>query len=147
MFSIFKRNKFPPKSIPVRRMVEYHTHYIGKYEDGKMFWGDPAFISKGDGSRTEYAIMYFFNKSGELENFNYEKFVNPKNESAVWYKLDEYFKELVDAELCDIHVQMFSTQIDGYNFGLRADHESKMIHLDPESSLSFEEPWNGEYYT
>ena len=147
MLSFFKRNKFPPKSIRVNRMEEYHTHYLGKYEDGKMFWGDPAFITKSNGERIDYAVLYLFDKLGHLENYKHHKFVNPENPENIWHKIDEYVKELDDVELCDIKIELFSVEIDGFNFGLRADDENKMIHLDPQSSISFEKPWNGEYYT
>jgi len=47
MFNIFKKNKQNeskiPKRIPVMRMEDYHTHYLGKTDNGKLFFGSETF--------------------------------------------------------------------------------------------------------
>ena len=48
---------------------------------------------------------------------------------------------------CNIEVELFTTKIEGIEFGLTKNEEDKSINLQPSSTLAFYEPWDGEYYT
>ena len=37
--------------------------------------------------------------------------------------------------------------IDGFTFGLIPNKEISMIDLHPSSTIAFQEPWDGEYFT
>ena len=72
--------KFPEK-IPVERMEDYQTHYIGKYENGNQFWGYEPFVFTEkeipDGEdwqkyRREYAVLYLFDKEGDFIEAKHE---------------------------------------------------------------------------
>ena len=56
-------------------------------------------------------------------------------------------KELGEVTFCDIEVKLFNTLIDGVEFGLIPDPEFKCIDLQPSSTISFTEPWDGSYST
>jgi formate hydrogenlyase regulatory protein HycA len=62
-------------------------------------------------------------------------------------KLDEMIAELGRFEFSDIEVKPFQTVIDGVVFGLVPDEEHETVELEPSSTISFQEPWDGEYYT
>jgi formate hydrogenlyase regulatory protein HycA len=47
----------------------------------------------------------------------------------------------------DIAIKLFQTTIDGIVFGLIPDQKTESIILEPSSTISFQEPWDGEYYT
>lgn len=59
-------------------------------------------------------------------------------------QIEEWISELGKLEYCDIELNLFQTIIDGFVFGLIPNNES--IDLQPSSIISFQEPWNGEYY-
>ena len=62
-------------------------------------------------------------------------------------KLEDIVSKLNEIEYCNIEVKLFEIEIDGFKFGLIPNEESKMIELQPSSTISFSEPWDGEYYT
>ena len=47
----------------------------------------------------------------------------------------------------DISVELFEVTIDNEKFGLIANHEFDCVNAQPSSTISFYEPWDGEYYT
>ena len=146
-----------PNKIPIERMEDYHTHYIGKYEGGNQFWGYDTFVTSGERKsveeswqqfRREYVVLYLFDKDGN--------FIEVKSEFAgttdslkfdTETKLEEMVSKLSEIEYCNIEVKLFEIEIDGFKFGLIPDEESKMIELQPSSTIAFSEPWDGEYYT
>jgi hypothetical protein len=62
-------------------------------------------------------------------------------------KLEEMIKKLGKTEFCDIEVKPFQTTIDGVVFGLVPNDEYGSVDLQPSSTISFQEPWDGEHYT
>jgi len=72
IFSFFKRNYqtgFPPEKLAIKRMKEYHTHYLGKFDKDKLFWGDVTFLIEEEGKnaiRIDYAVLYTFESNGKL---------------------------------------------------------------------------------
>ena len=148
--------KFPEK-IPVERMEDYHTHYIGKYENGNQFLGCETFVfttkqfpegEKWQKYRREYTVLYLFDKEG---NFNEAKYEFAGTTHSLKFDTNEKTEEMVtqlgEIEYCNIEVKLFEIEIDGFKFGLIPNEESKMIELQPSSTISFSEPWDGEYYT
>ena len=60
-----------PDKLPIARMEDYHTHFLGKASDERLFWGYQTFafskpfseIEQGDDwkkYRKEYAILHTF---------------------------------------------------------------------------------------
>ena len=54
---------------------------------------------------------------------------------------------LGEYELCEIEVKPFQIEINGHTFGLIPNHECNSIDLMPGNTISFREPWDGEYDT
>lgn len=149
-----------PDKLRVSRMEDYHTHYLGQAADGRLFWAYDTFvftkphadIPKDDDwqkYRREYAIIHTFDKDGNYlttKHWDAGLTIN-LSDQLIEEKLEEFVSELGDTTFKDIEIKLFQTQIDGITFGLIADEESEMIHLQPTSKISFQEPWDGEYYT
>ncbi|GAA4841709.1 hypothetical protein [Algivirga pacifica] len=146
-----------PKKIPIERLEDYHTHYIGTYEDGKQFWGYETFvITKRDISpyenwqqyRREYAVLYLFDSEGNFQEVKHE-FAGTTD--ALKFDTDIKIEQLVSSlkgvEYHDIEIKPFEVEINGYKFGLIPNHESEMIELQPSSTIAFSEPWDGAYWT
>ena len=149
-----------PEKIPIQRIEDYHTHHIGMTKDGRQFFGYETFIfpdgiPKGDWmkARREYVVLYIFDKDGNyIETkhcfVGFTADISPSNTSE---KLDEMIAELGEIEYKDILVKPFQTEIDGFVFGLvpNIDEEEgfESVDLEPSSTISFHEPWDGEYDT
>ncbi|MBK8392237.1 MAG: hypothetical protein IPL23_24560 [Saprospiraceae bacterium] len=97
--------------------------------------------------RTDYAVLYTFDSNGKLIKYEYWKDENSNGELNPWYKLDEMVKKLGKVKYMDISVELFEVEIDNHKFGLVADLESRCVNAQPSSTISFYEPWDGEYYT
>ena len=148
--------KFPDK-LPIMRMEDYHTHYLGRGDNGKLFWGYETFVYEKSFAeikdwkkyRREYAVFHTFDSDGNYlatkylfggttDICDYEKLEN---------QIEEWVAELGDVEYCDIEVRLFQVVIDGFIFGLIPNEEFESIDLQPSSVISFQEPWDGEYDT
>ena len=148
-----------PEKLPIARMEDYHTHYLGKTVDGRLFWGyetfaySPPFAQTKDGNvwqyRSDYAVLHLFDAEGNYrssKSFTGGKGILPKGD-ILTDKLEEWVSELGGFTYCDIEIKLFQTIIDGFTFGLIPSSEFSMINLQPSSTISFQEPWDGEYYT
>jgi hypothetical protein len=146
-----------PAKIPVTRMEDDHTHYIGKYAEGNQFWACDSFVftqrpvpegENWENYRREYALLYLFDKDGNLLNAAHH-FAGTTNDIQfdITSKIEEMISELGEYEFCDIEVKPFSIKIDGYTFGLIPNESSEMIELQPGNTIAFGEPWDGEYWT
>ncbi|RXK60533.1 hypothetical protein ESA94_08675 [Lacibacter luteus] len=149
--------KFPEK-IPIERIEDYHTHYLGKTSDGFQFWGYTTFVwtvlpkdIKGDWQdyRNEYVLLHLFDKEGNyIETKHWlGGSANQVNDMTLYSKLDTMVEELGEIEFSDIEIKMFQTTIDGERFGLIPHEESGFIELQPNSTIAFSEPWDGSYDT
>ncbi|AMM50918.1 hypothetical protein TH61_06555 [Rufibacter sp. DG15C] len=140
-------------------MEDYHTHFLGKTSHGKLFWAYETFyFSQPFGSfknedwakyRREYAILHLFDKAGNHVETK-SKFTGitaDLQEVDTYTVLEEMVRELGQVEYTDIEVKPFSVKIDGVIFGLIPDSETGSIDLQPSSTISFQEPWDGEYLT
>lgn len=149
-----------PDKLPIMRIEDYHTHYLGKIADGRLFWGYQTFVfdlryaemQQGDDwrkHRKEYALVHTFDKDGNYLTTKYwfAGFTNEVNQQQLEGKVEELVRELGDIVFEDIELKIFQTQIDNIIFGLIVDEEAEMINLQPGSTISFQKPWDGEYYT
>lgn len=137
-------------------MEDYHTHFIGQTEDGRQFFGYETFVFP-EGIPTsdwmkhwkEYVVLYLFDKDGNhLETKHwYAGTTEEADESATREKLEQMINELGKTKFCNILVKPFQTTIDGVAFGLIPNEEHESVDLEPSSTISFHEPWDGEYDT
>jgi hypothetical protein len=73
MINIFKKSRFPAK-LPIQRMEDYYTHYLGKCGDGRLFFGYETFAllqsyweaptEEREKHRIDFAALYLFDKKG-----------------------------------------------------------------------------------
>lgn len=161
MFNLFRKFKNSesriPKRIPIMWMEEYHTHYLGKTLDGKLFFGCVTFAYKKpiselapeerDENRIELAILYLFDKNGKFSDYKYWSTEKETERQSVWEKMGEFVAELGQVTYGNIEVDAFEIDIDGIKCGLIPNEESVSIDLYPSNTISFQEPWDGEYYT
>jgi hypothetical protein len=149
-----------PDKLPIARMEDYHTHYLGQSADGRLFWAYDTFVfTKKYGDiqenddwqkyRREYAVIHTFDNDGNYlttKHWNAGLTIDVDDE-AIEKKLKEFVSELGGTTFKNIEIKLFQIEIDGITFGLIPDEESGMIHLQPTSKISFQEPWDGEYNT
>ncbi|MBI3221336.1 MAG: hypothetical protein HYZ44_17630 [Bacteroidetes bacterium] len=145
-----------PERIPILREEDYHTHFLGKTEDGRQFFGYETFVfpngmpaSDWEKHRNEYAVLYIFDKEGNhlVTNHWCAGTTSETNQPLVRKKLEEMISELGNIEFSNIEVKPFQTVIDGVVFGLVPNEEYDTVDLEPSSTISFHEPWDGEYDT
>jgi hypothetical protein len=159
MIKFFKKSNIPD-TIPIKRIEDYHTHYVGITNDGIQFWGYETFcFSKPFGEigqnedwpkfRKEYLILHLFDKKGNHLDTKYY-FAGTTSEidnQDLTRKLNEMINELEEFQYSDIKVKPFKITIDGVDFGLIVNEEYETVDLEPSSTISFHEPWDGEYDT
>ena len=147
-----------PEKIPIERIEDYHTHYLGKTKDGMQFWGyltyDWMVLPKdiqGDWKdyRNEYVILHLFDESGNhIETQHWlAGTTNQVSDSTLDAKLASMVAELGEVDYGDIEVKLFQTEIDGKAFGLVPETAYGFVELQPNSTIAFSEPWDGSYST
>ena len=147
-----------PEKIPIERIEEYHTHYLGKAADGRQFWGYVTFVytvlpkdvqGNWEDYRNEYVVLHLFDNEGNHINTNHwlGGTTSQVSDIQLYSKLEEMIVELGPIEFGDIEVKLFKTIIDGVTFGLIPDEDYHYINLEPNSTISFGEPWDGSYST
>jgi hypothetical protein len=89
-----------PKTIQINRIEDYHTHYIGKYDNGKQFWAYEHFISvpipdekNWQKYRHEYVVLYLFDENGKYVS---NKYWYAGTTSDLNCETDEKIEEMVD---------------------------------------------------
>lgn len=145
-----------PEKLPITRIENYHTHYLGKIDDGRLFWGYETFVftkpyheipvNDWKKFRIEFAVLHTFDKQGNYLETQYHKalLVDSPDMNA---SLAELVTSLGNVRYQNIEVKPFQTMIEGTIFGLIPDEETETINLQPSFTISFQEPWDGEYYT
>ena len=159
MIGWFKKKRIPDL-IPIMRMEDYHTHYLGQCNDGRLFWGYETFVFaksyfdlKVDEDwrphRNEYLVLHTFDKKGNyLETKHWLAGTTAESDQSINdAKLNEMISDLGEVKFKNIKVKTFQTIIDGEIFGLISNEEDETVDLQPSSTISFQEPWDGEYYT
>ena len=161
MFNLFKKSKNTesrfPKRIPIMRMEEYHTHYLGKKSDGTLFFGSITFAHKKphwevapelkEQNRIELAILYLFDENGKFSDYKCWSTEKDSERQSVWKEMDKLVTELGQVTLCNIEVETFEISINGIKCGLIPNEKSVCIELYPSNTIAFREPWDGEYDT
>lgn len=148
-----------PDKLPIKRIKDYHTHYLGRIDDGTLFWGYETFIftkpysdiGQGDNwkkYRKEYALVHTFDKEGNyLDTKYWSALTSDLSNQQLADKLKEMVSELGVLNFQDVEIKIFQTEIDATIFGLIVDEETETINLQPNSTISFQEPWDGEYFS
>jgi len=161
MFNFFKKNKQYkseiPKRIPIMRMEDYYTHYLGKTEDGKLFFGCETFVNKKTQSkvitetqnqnRIDLAILYLFDKKGKLLEYKYWSTDIDSERHKTTENIEKLVAELGKITFCNVELETFEVIINGIKCGLIPNYEFNTIDLCPSNTISFQEPWDGEYFT
>jgi hypothetical protein len=150
------KNIFPDK-LPISREEDYHTHYLGRVNDGRLFWGYVTFaftqpygdfdINEWQKYRNEYAVLHTFDKQGRYIDTKHWSINNVEDKGQTYTKLQEFVAELGPVEYEDIEIELFQTTIDSITFGLIPDIETESIELQPSSTIAFQAPWDGQYDT
>lgn len=102
-----------PDKLPIARMEDYHTHFLGKASDERLFWGYQTFafskpfseIEQGDDwkkYRKEYAILHTFDSDGNYRATRH--WSGLATETTAIQQLDSKLQEMV-SELGDINFQ------------------------------------------
>lgn len=140
-------------------MEDYHTHYLGKCADGRQFWAYDTFIHTHTGQelldddwqkwRKEYVLLHIFDADGNhlQTDYWYAGYTADIQDETIAEKLAEMVGSLGPVTYGDIEIRLFQVIIDGIVFGLIPDKDYDMINLEPSSTISFQEPWDGSYDT
>ena len=71
-----------PDKLPIARLEGYHTYYLGKCEDGRLFWGYDSFV---------FTVQYTYNlhqhspfRNLGKENITLEWLITPQNSIVEW---------------------------------------------------------------
>ena len=149
-----------PKKIKIKRIPDYFTKTIGSYADGQfmaMLTATlPTPIPKDwEKQKRWYSVLHTFTKDGRhkktdawfagTESEGYEEVAIRARK-----KRDEMVASLEGHKFCDVEIELFSVQIDGFTFGLvdasKPDEDYESVHLLP-NDFAFFEPWDGEFDT
>ena len=117
--------------------------------DIQLFFPDEMSKSDQQNHRKEYVVLYLFDKEGSYLDTNhwYAGTTSEVKDLKLTQKLEQMISELGEFNFGDIEVKPFQTTIDGFSFGLIPREEYETVDLDPSSTISFHEPWYGEYDT
>ncbi len=130
-----------PDKIKIGRREDWHTHYVGTYDNGKFFLGFPFF---GGLSQTRpLAVLHLLDADGNHERsqiWETEKMFMAEKE------LKTAVQSLKDFRYGDIMARCFTVVLNGLTFGLVADEDLKRVTYVP-YDLAFFAPWDGTYDT
>jgi len=152
-----------PDKIPISRLEDYHTRFVGICEDGRQFMSFvvaslPEVIPRDVGPHKRwYAVLHLFDVDGNhLSTDARFAGLTADGEPAVLEKAyafqDEMLNNLGSIEWTDIAVRLFSVLVDGRIFGLvdtsfYDDGEYyETLTLLP-NDFVFTEPWDGDFDT
>ena len=150
-----------PKKIKIKRIKDYYTHFVGKTEDGRQFMAligatlPIPLPNDWPKHKRWYAILHTFAANGKhLETLATCTGCTADGEDGVVDKAREHRNEYVESlgkvSFKTITVELFSTEIDGFVFGLvdgsAPDEDIEKVDLLP-NDLAFFAPWKGDYDT
>jgi hypothetical protein len=147
-----------PELIPIKQMEDYHTHYMGRFSDGRQFWGRERIWAHkpipetGKVERHEFTALYIFDYSGNHITTKHKYFGKSEQvNSAVFSEMVGTLENWINSEgewqFANILVKPFLMNIDGFEFGLLPNQEAECIELLPDHAIALYPPWDGEYYT
>jgi len=136
-------------------MEDLQTALIGRCEIGQFFITESFPIAgESDSKMPEkdrlYVVRYLFKLNGEFLSAEHAKINCCSGRDylrLVEEKKIEFLNGLGPYEFCDIAVKPFSITIDEVQFGLVYSNGTGSISLEPGPTITFMEPWDGEYYT
>jgi formate hydrogenlyase regulatory protein HycA len=142
-----------PALLLIKRMEDLQTALIGRYETGQFFVTETLpILGRSDSKLPDrlYVVRYLFKLDGEFLSAEHAK-INFCSGRDYLRPVEEKKSELLDSlgpyEFCDIAVKPFSITIDEIQFGLVYNEGTESISLEPGPTITFMEPWDGEYYT
>jgi hypothetical protein len=144
-----------PELLLIKRMEGLQTALIGRCETGQFFVTETLPIAGESDSKLPekdrlYVVRYLFNLNGEFIGAEHAKInccAGRDYLRLVEEKKGEFLDGLGPYEYCDIVVKPFSITIDEIQFGLVCSEGTGSINLEPGPTITFMEPWDGEYYT
>ena len=144
-----------PELLLIKRMEDLQTALIGRCEIGQFFITESFPIAgESDSKMPEkdrlYVVRYLFKLNGEFLSAEHAKINCCSGRDylrLVEEKKIEFLNGLGPYEFCDIAVKPFSITIDEVQFGLVYSNGTGSISLEPGPTITFMEPWDGEYYT
>lgn len=149
-----------PKKIKIKRIPDYFTKTIGNYSDGQFMALIAATLpfpipKDWEKHKRWYSVLHTFTKNGRHKKTD-AWFAGTESEGfdeigmRARQKRDEMLASLDGHKFCDIEVELFSVQIDGFTFGLvdasKPEENYESVHLLP-NDFAFFAPWNGEFDT
>ena len=150
-----------PNKIKIKREPDYHTHFIGKTEDGRQFMAlvtatIPSPVPEDwEQHKKWYAVFHSFDAEGRhLDTKAVCTGRTADGEDQVVEKAkamrEQMLAEVGKVSFEDIETELFSVTVDGFTFGLvdvsSVGEKVDRIDLLP-NELTFSAPWNGEYVT
>src|SRR5262250_1619862 len=104
-----------PDRLPIMRMEDYHTHYLGQASDGRLFWAYQTYlftrpyadIARHDNwqrHRKDYAVLHTFDKDGNYLATKYwcAGSSTATDDRVIEAKLREFVSELGETIFTDI---------------------------------------------
>ncbi len=140
-------------------MDDEHTRYMGTCSGGRLFWGYTTFafatvfanLESNDwrANRKEYVVLHLFKKDGRYLSTQhlFAGTTDKADQALMKQTLEAWIAQLGEIAYGDIEVSLFQTKIDKVTFGLIINEDEECVDLQPSTTVSFMEPWNGEYYT
>jgi hypothetical protein len=150
---IMEKRMPAPELLMIKRMEDLQTALIGRCETGQFFVTETLpIVGKSDSKLPErdwvYVVRYLFKLDGEFLSAEHAKINSgPDYLRAAEEKKSEFLEGLRPYEFCDIAVKPFSITIDEIQFGLVYSEGTESIGLEPGPTITFMEPWDGEYCT
>jgi|AGTN01.3.fsa_nt_gi hypothetical protein len=140
-----------PELIPINRIEDYHSHYMGTYGDGNQFWG--RILNMNLSGSEFYVVLHKFDCDGvhlgtDHTTINTEESQEHALEQARTAR-GELIERLGPVNYGDIAIKLFRVNIDGHVFGLidsSTEEWGDLITMEP-GDLGFHPPWNGDYDT
>jgi len=148
-----------PQKIKIQREKDYHTHYIGRCEDGTQFMG--FILAAPTGSVTHhtkrkpkwFAVVHRFDSKGD--HLNTEAVflgarAGPIKLDQAGARLTRMIEKLGRVAYGDVEVSLFSVRVEGHVFGLvdASVPEEGYLRIDlVPNGLAFFPPWDGTYST
>ena len=148
-------------TFPIKRIEGYHTQHLGKFADGKQFFGTIAetFIQprnyQGNWQEQvqQHLLLYIFVRVGNHIHTRHQQFEgNARNSFEIQVlQLDKMIEEMGAFEYGDIRIKPFPLEMEvsgvKMTFGLVPLHEQNVVVLEPGYTIALRAPWDGSYDT
>lgn len=140
-----------PEVIPINRIEDYHSHYMGTYGDGNQFWA--RILNMNFSEPVVYVVLHKFDCEGDHLGTDHKLIKVEANEEDLLERArivrGKLIERLGHVEYGDIAIKLFRIKIDGHVFGLidsSSEEWGDLVTMEP-GDLGFHPPWNGDYDT